>query len=249
MNRCTAETDPLGRTTRAGYDGAGRLVWQENPDGRRLTWTYDPAGRPAGMAVDGRPVTALTRDLRRRTLTIHDTTSNTPCEHELRMERPRPAAAPQPVATSRSPGPTTRPAAGPAMTTPDGQTTRYGWDIADRLSFVEHPLLGRASLRPRRLRPPGLRGRRAGSCNPGNTPTATSPPTPSPTPRAPPAPRSTATPTAGSPRSPATPAATPAPARSSPTTATTAPTNSSAPALPTVTARPPAAGATTPPAG
>jgi YD repeat-containing protein len=24
MNRCIAETDPIGRTTRAGYDAAGR---------------------------------------------------------------------------------------------------------------------------------------------------------------------------------------------------------------------------------
>ncbi|HET8970953.1 MAG TPA: EndoU domain-containing protein [Candidatus Nanopelagicales bacterium] len=31
-----------------------------------------------------------------------------------------------------------------AMTTPDGHTTRYGWDAADRLTWVEHPLLGRA---------------------------------------------------------------------------------------------------------
>ena len=49
MNRCVAETDPLGRTTTAGYDAAGRLVWQESPDGRRTTWTYD-SRRPAGLA-------------------------------------------------------------------------------------------------------------------------------------------------------------------------------------------------------
>ena len=145
MNRCVAETDPLGRTTRAGYDGAGRLVWQENPDGRRLTWTYDPAGRPTGMAVDGRPVTALTRDLRRRTLTIHDTTSNTPCEHQLewngRGQLLRRSRDDKSVAwTYDQAGRRT------SMTTPDGQTTRYGWDNADRLASVEHPLLGRASF-------------------------------------------------------------------------------------------------------
>ena len=32
------------------------------------------------------------------------------------------------------------------MTTPDGQTTSYGWDAADRLTWVEHPLLGRAAF-------------------------------------------------------------------------------------------------------
>ena len=32
------------------------------------------------------------------------------------------------------------------MTTPDGQTTRYGWDAADWLAWVDHPLLGRAAF-------------------------------------------------------------------------------------------------------
>ena len=85
MNRCVAETDPLGRTTRGGYDAAGRLAWQESPDGRRTTWTYDAAGRPASMAVDGRTVTALTRDLRRRTVRVTDDTGegNEGVEREL----------------------------------------------------------------------------------------------------------------------------------------------------------------------
>ncbi|HET8970779.1 MAG TPA: hypothetical protein VFN19_06960, partial [Candidatus Nanopelagicales bacterium] len=145
MNRCVAETDPLGRTTRAGYDSAGRLVWQDNPDGRRLSWTYDPAGRPLSMAVDGRTVTALTRDLRRRTVRIEDRTGDRPCVHELewngRGQLVRRSRGGRAVTWSYD-------TAGrrTAMTTPDGHTTRYGWDAADRLTWVEHPLLGRAVL-------------------------------------------------------------------------------------------------------
>ncbi|BAK34420.1 hypothetical protein MLP_14060 [Microlunatus phosphovorus NM-1] len=145
MNRCVAETDPLGRTTQAGYDPAGRLVWQQNPDGRRLSWTYDAAGRPASMAVDGRTVTALTRDLRRRTVRIEDRTGDRPTEHELewngrgqllrRTRDGRSVTWSYDTAGRRT-----------SMTTPDGQTTRYGWDAADRLAWVEHPLLGRAAF-------------------------------------------------------------------------------------------------------
>ena len=145
MNRCTAETDPLGRTTRAGYDGAGRLAWQHNPDGRRYTWSYDAAGRPVSMAVDGRTVTALTRDLRRRTLRIDDQTGDTVSHHELEWN-----GRGQLVRRSRD-GRDIRWCYDPAgrrttMTTPDGNTTRYGWDAADRLAWVEHPLLGRAAF-------------------------------------------------------------------------------------------------------
>ena len=32
------------------------------------------------------------------------------------------------------------------MTTPDGRTTRYGWDAADRLTWVEIRLVGRAAF-------------------------------------------------------------------------------------------------------
>ena len=145
MNRCTAETDPLGRTTRAGYDAAGRLVWQETPDGRRLTWTYDAAGRPASMAVDGRTVTALNRDPRRRTLRIADHTGDQASEHELEWN-----GRGQLVRRSRDGRAVTwvydNAGRRTAMTTPDGRTTRYGWDAADRLSSVEHPLLGRAAF-------------------------------------------------------------------------------------------------------
>ncbi|GAA3619405.1 DUF6531 domain-containing protein [Microlunatus ginsengisoli] len=143
MNRCVAETDPIGRTTRAGYDPAGRLAWQDNPDGRRLSWTYDSAGRPVSMAVDGRTVTALTRDLRRRTVRIHDTTGDRPCEHELEWN-----GRGQLIRRARDGRELTwaYDAAGrrTSMTTPDGHTTRYGWDAADRLTWIDHPLLGRA---------------------------------------------------------------------------------------------------------
>ena len=145
LHRCTSETDPLGRTTRAGYDAGGRLAWQESPDGRRTTWTYDAAGRPASMAVDGRTVTALTRDLRRRTVRVADDTGPRRVEHELewdgrgdlvrRSRDGRTVAWTYDAEGRRS-----------SMTTPDGQVTTYGWDAAGRLATVDHTALGRAAF-------------------------------------------------------------------------------------------------------
>ena len=145
MNRCVAETDPLGRTTRGGYDAAGRLAWQESPDGRRTTWTYDDAGRPASMAVDGRTVTALTRDLRRRTVRVADDTGEARVEHELEWNG-------RGLLVRRSRGGRTLrwtyDADGhrTSMSTPDGATTAYGYDAAGRLSWVDHSVLGRAAF-------------------------------------------------------------------------------------------------------
>ena len=146
MDRCVAETDPLGRTTRAGYDAAGRLVWQEAPSGRRTTWTYDAAGRPESMAVDGRTVTALRRDVRNRTVTVADTVEDGPArEHVLEWDRRgnlvRRARGGRAVTWAYdADGRRT------SMTTPDGSTTTYGWDLAGRLAWVEHPVLGRAAF-------------------------------------------------------------------------------------------------------
>lgn len=147
MNRCIAETDQLGRITKAGYDGAGRLAWQESPDGRRTTWTYDAAGRPAGMAVDGRTVTALTRDLRRRTVTIRDSSdpSGRVCEHVLEWNRRG-----QLVRRARDGRAVTwgydADGRRTSMTTPDGSTTAYGYDGAGRLAWLDHTTLGRAAF-------------------------------------------------------------------------------------------------------
>ena len=147
MNRCIAETDPIGRTTRAGYDAAGRQVWQESPDGRRTTWTYDASGRPATMAVDGRTVTALTRDLRRRTVRTTDTTreDGTVVEHELEWNRRG-----QLVRRTRdgrsvewaydTDGRRT------SMLTPDGTTTAYAYDVAGHLTSIDSSALGRAAF-------------------------------------------------------------------------------------------------------
>ena len=147
MNRCISETDPLGRTTTAGYDGAGRLAWQESADGRRTTWTYDAAGRPAGMAVDGRTVTALTRDLRRRTVTITDSSdpSGRVAEHVLEWNRRG-----QMTRRSRDGRAVTwgydADGRRTSMTTPDGSTTAYGYDAAGRLAWLDHTTLGRAAF-------------------------------------------------------------------------------------------------------
>ena len=151
MNRCTAETDPIGRTTRAGYDPAGRQVWQESPDGRRTTWTYDAAGRPATMAVNGRTVTALTRDLRRRTVRTTDRTREdghgnvVAVEHELEWNRRG-----QLVRRTRD-GRTVEWAYDAdgrrtTMITPDGTTTAYAYDVAGHLTAVDSSALGRAAF-------------------------------------------------------------------------------------------------------
>ena len=147
MNRCTAETDPIGRTTRAGYDPAGRQVWQESPDGRRTTWTYDAAGRPATMAVNGRTVTALTRDLRRRTVRTTDTTreDGTVVAHELEWNRRG-----QLVRRTRDGRSVTwnydADGRRTSMVTPDGTTTAYAYDVAGHLTAVDSSALGRAAF-------------------------------------------------------------------------------------------------------
>ncbi|GAA3571313.1 hypothetical protein GCM10022197_29750 [Microlunatus spumicola] len=147
MNRCVAETDPIGRTTRAGYDASGRQVWQQSPDGRRTTWTYDASGRPATMAVDGRTVTALTRDLRRRTVRTVDTTreDGTVVEHELEWNRRgqlvRRTRDGRSVAwTYDADGRRT------SMVTPDGTTTAYAYDLAGNLTSIDSSALGRAAF-------------------------------------------------------------------------------------------------------
>jgi len=145
LDRCVAETDPLGRTTRAGYDAAGRLAWQESPSGRRTTWTYDAAGRPVSMAVDGRTVTALRRDLRRRTVRVDDDSSGSRVQHELEWD-----ARGQLVRRSRDGREVrwTYDADGrrTSMTAPDGSTTAYGHDAAGRLRSLDHSVLGRAAF-------------------------------------------------------------------------------------------------------
>ncbi len=147
MNRCIAETDPIGRTTRAGYDAAGRQAWQESPDGRRTTWTYDTTGRPVTIAVDGRTVTALTRDLRRRTVTITDTTDEDGrvAEHELEWNRNdqlvrRTRDGRSVTWTYDADGRRT------SMVTPDGTTTAYAYDVAGGLTSIESSALGRAAF-------------------------------------------------------------------------------------------------------
>ena len=143
-HRCVAETDPLGRTTRAGYDAVGRQTWQEEPGGRRTEWTYDAAGRVASIAVDGRTVSSISRDLRNRRVTVtdrsrRDRVSVSQLEWNRRDQLIRRDRDGQAVSWTYD-------AAGrrTAMTTPDGTTTTYGYDAASRLTEIDHPLLGRA---------------------------------------------------------------------------------------------------------
>jgi YD repeat-containing protein len=63
------------------------------------------------------------------------------------------------------------------MTTPDRHTTRYGWDAADRLAWIDHQLLGRAGSTG--TWPDGWSRRPStASSNPGNTTTGSLSPHP-----------------------------------------------------------------------
>ncbi|RZL93351.1 MAG: type IV secretion protein Rhs, partial [Variovorax sp.] len=97
------------------------------------------------MAVDGRTVTALTRDLRRRTVRVADDTGEGRVEHE------QPTTVPLELVRRSRGGRTLRwtyDADGhrTSMSTPDGATTAYGYDAAGRLSWVDHSVLGRAAF-------------------------------------------------------------------------------------------------------
>ena len=145
-NRCIAETDPLGRTTRAGYDAIGSQIWQTEPGGRRTEWAYDASGRVTSIAVNGREVSRIDRDLRNRRVRIIDRTrSDRVTTHQLewnrrdqliRQERDGNVINWSYDASGRR----------TSMTTPDGTTTTYGYDAANRLAIVEHPLLGRVNF-------------------------------------------------------------------------------------------------------
>ena len=52
---CKRCTDPLGRATTFGYDGAGRVASQILPDGRALSLSYDASGNVASITPPGRP--------------------------------------------------------------------------------------------------------------------------------------------------------------------------------------------------
>ena len=148
MNHVVAETDPLGRTTRAEYDAAGRQTSQTDATGRRTDVDVrrlrprgvDQRRRCGGLLDRAQPPRAPRHRLR-------------PHPRRRRRRRARAwsgtraaswSAAPATAAPSR--GSTTPTAAGTAMTTPDGTRTSYIWDAAGRLQGVDHPLLGRATF-------------------------------------------------------------------------------------------------------
>ena len=146
MNRCVAETDPLGRTTRAGYDAAGRQAWQETPTAAAPPGPTTPPAGPPSMAVDGRTVTALDARPARAGPSGSPTTParRHGVEHELEWNRRGQLVRRTPRRARGRRGPTTPTAAAPSMTTPDG---------------THHPLRLRRR-RPARLgRPPAARPR------------------------------------------------------------------------------------------
>ena len=142
-----AETDPLGRTTRARYDRAGRQTSQTDATGRTTTWAFDASGRVESVSVDGAVVSSIERNIRARRVIISDHTrpGSPASEHVLewnprgqlvRRTRDGRAVSWEYDADGRR----------TAMTTPDGTRTTYTWDAAGRLQAIEHPLLGRAAF-------------------------------------------------------------------------------------------------------
>lgn len=147
MDRLVAETDPLGRTTSCTYDSAGRPDSQTDPSGRRYAWTYDDAGRDAELLIDGRVVSSISRDLRRRRVVITDRTDpDRPTEHELTWNR-RNQLISRRRGDRRIEWTYDADARRATMVGPDGQQTRYERDAAGRVIAVEHPRLGRATFR------------------------------------------------------------------------------------------------------
>ncbi|MFC7623801.1 DUF6531 domain-containing protein [Microlunatus sp. GCM10028923] len=146
MNRVIAETDPLGRTTTGEYDAAGRRISQTDPSGHRIEWTYDAAGRDANLLVDGRLISAITRDLRNRRVKIADHSDpDRPIEHELGWNR-RQQLVLRRRGENRLEWTYDSDARRATMTGPDGRQTRYERDGGGRVIAVDHPLLGRATF-------------------------------------------------------------------------------------------------------
>lgn len=82
-------TDPLGRTTSATYDAAGRPTGQTDPDGHTTGWTHDAAGRLQQVSVDGAVQFELRRDAFARNLVVTDHTrgAGRSVEYELHHDR------------------------------------------------------------------------------------------------------------------------------------------------------------------
>ncbi|MEO7016365.1 MAG: RHS repeat-associated core domain-containing protein, partial [Leifsonia sp.] len=151
-NRLVAETDPLGRATIAGYDLAGRQAWQKDPAGRTLTFDYDETGRIAATSVDGNLVSAISRDVTARTITIDDRTGPSPVTQQLEWDRggnliryTRTGTTGHSDTGQQSWGydPAGRRT---SMTDAFGRTTHYTYNPAGQLSRVEHPAFGAATF-------------------------------------------------------------------------------------------------------
>ena len=72
MGRVSSLTDPLGRTTRYSYDGAGRPIRTLDAAGRERTLSYDRSGRLTAERLDGRLRRAYALDEARASLEVTD---------------------------------------------------------------------------------------------------------------------------------------------------------------------------------
>ena len=122
-------------------------MWQEDPSGRRTEWTYDAADRVVAVAVDGKPVSTTSWNVRGRSVEVTDHTrpDGRLVRHTTTWNRRG-----QLVSRTRD-GETVGweyDAAGrrTCMTLPGGGAVGYHHDAAGRVAAVDHPLLGRAAF-------------------------------------------------------------------------------------------------------
>jgi RHS repeat-associated protein len=151
MDRQVSETDPTGRSTTAGYDPAGRQLWQESPGGQRIVFAYDTLGAVKSTSVDDKLIAANTYDLAARGVSILDRTGTDPITHIKEWDRAGRLVRHSRVSSDGSDRSLTwtydRAGRRTKMVDAFGRTTSYHYDAAGLLERVEHPVLGSTALR------------------------------------------------------------------------------------------------------
>lgn len=133
----TAVTDPVGNTTHAGYDPAGRRISSTTGRGNTTTYVYDPANELTKITDPAGGVTQFAYDA------DGDRTSSTDADgHQTTTTFDADA---EPVTVTRANGSTLTygyDAAGnqTSQTNGAGKTTGYGYDALNRVTTVSDPL-------------------------------------------------------------------------------------------------------------
>ncbi|HEY9290349.1 MAG TPA: polymorphic toxin-type HINT domain-containing protein, partial [Microlunatus sp.] len=146
MGRLLAQTDPLGRMTRYGYDAAGRQTRRSDPTGTELSWTYDDTGRLTDTRAGDRLLSSVERDFAARTMRIREPgAGDSGTVNELVWDENGQLVRRMRGATGLS-WSYDADRRRTAFTRTDGTQTRYEYDQAGRVSAVDEPGLGRATI-------------------------------------------------------------------------------------------------------